>query len=68
MDYPLKEGWRNSQKNVPNYRLEGQTRKVVWLVDIYAGSHFVITVADRYTQICKSVPSTILFLRRMLRV
>ena len=68
LDTPLKEGWRYSLKNVPNYRLESRSRRVQWTVDVYAGMHLVITIGDRYTQICKSVPSMVSFLRRMLRV
>ncbi len=68
MDSEIQEGWRYSLKNVPNYRLESRSRRVQWTVDIYAGMHLVVTIGDRYTQICKSVPSMVNFLRRMLRV
>lgn len=68
MDSEIQEGWRHSVNNVPNYRLQGQTHSLTWFVDVYAGSHYVITVSDRLPEICKSIPSTVNYLRRMLGV
>lgn len=68
MDSEIQEGWRYSVNNVPNYRFQGQTHELTWFVDVYAGSHFVITVADRLPEICKSIPSTVNYLMRMLSV
>ena len=67
-DSEIQEGWRHSVNHVPNYRLQGQTRSLTWFVDVYAGSHYVVTVSDRLPEICKSIPSTVNYLRRMLGV
>jgi hypothetical protein len=67
-DSEIREGWRHSVNNVPNYRLQGQTRSLTWFVDVYAGSHYVVTVSDRLPEICKSIPSTVNYLRRMLGI
>jgi len=66
MDMGLREGWRYSVNNVPNYRFLGQSHGLQWFVDVYAGAHFVITVSDRLPEICKSIPSSVNYLRRML--
>ena len=68
MDSEIQEGWRHSVNHVPNYRLQGQTRSLTWFVDVYAGSHYVVTVSDRLPEICKSIPSTVNYLRRMLGI
>jgi hypothetical protein len=68
-DSEIQEGWRYSMNNVPNYRLQSQTNGLTWLVDVYAGHwHFVATVGDRLPEICKSIPSMVNYLRRMLGV
>jgi hypothetical protein len=66
MDSEIQEGWRYSVNNVPNYRLQSQTQGLTWFVDVYAGAHYVVTVGDRSPEICKSIPSTVNYLRRML--
>lgn len=68
MDTDLVEGWRHSVNNVPNYRFQGMTKGLTWFMDVYAGAHFVITVSDRQSEICKSIPSSVNYLRRMLGV
>jgi hypothetical protein len=68
MDTSLTEGWRYSVNNVPNYRFQGVTQGLTWFMDVYAGHHYVITVSDRSPEICKSIPSSVNYLRRMLGV
>lgn len=68
MDSEMQEGWRHSVNNVPNYRLQGQTHKIEWTVDVYAGEHYVITVSDRPSEICKSLRLTVNYLWRMLGI
>ncbi len=68
LDTPLQEGWRNSVNNVPNYRFQGSTKGLSWFMDVYAGAYYVLTVSDRQPEICKSIPSSVNYLRRMLGV
>lgn len=58
-------GLRESLKGTVNYRIKSSTNEHEWLVDIYPGEFFVVTI-HHYTQACPSVPSAIKHLRRML--
>lgn len=66
MEPPL-HGWRQSLKGVVNYRIQSTTNDRDWSVDIYAGGFFVATINHR-TEPCKSIPSLVVFLCRMLRI
>jgi hypothetical protein len=68
MDKPLEMGWRKSLNDVPNFRLQSQTQEREWTFDIYAGDYLVVSVGDRLTEVCHSVPSAITYLCRMLGV
>jgi hypothetical protein len=58
-------GVRESYRGVINYRIASATNGRSWMVDVYHGEWFVVTVRD-FAQPCPSVPSAIGHLRRML--
>lgn len=58
-------GVRESYRGVINYRIASSTNGREWMVDVYHGEWFVVTVHN-FTQPCPSVPSAIGHLRRML--
>lgn len=67
MDVPLMHGMRESLKHVPNYRLKSQTNEIEWCVDIYRGHFYNVSVQDS-TEICRTIPSLVSYLRRMLGI
>jgi hypothetical protein len=67
-DAPLRAGWRESEKGIPNFRLAAATSEREWTVDIYAGQYYIVRVGSRLTEECNSVLSVIGYLCRMLGV
>ena len=68
VERPLEVGWRRSLHEVPNYRVKGQTNRIEWTADIYAGSFFVAQVGNRPSETCDNLRSLIGYLTRMLQV
>lgn len=64
---PPMHGWRESLKGVVNYRISSTTNGKDWFVDTYAGGYYVVTISGQ-TEPCKSIPSLVGFMCRMLRV
>lgn len=64
---PAAHGWRESLKGVANYRFQSITNGKAWLVDIYAGGFYVVTIGG-VIEPCKSIPSLVGHMSRMLRV
>lgn len=60
-------GFRESVKHVPNYRIKAQTNEIEWCVDIYRGSFYCVSIANN-TEICKTIPSLVTYLCRMLGI
>lgn len=60
-------GWRESLKGVANYRIQSIVNDKDMFVDVYIGGFYVITVGQ-LTQVCKSIPSLVGNLGRMLGV
>jgi len=67
-DMPFKLGWRESTNHTPNFRVQTQTNKIEWTVDIYAGSYFIVWVGSRLTEEATSVSSVVAYICRMLHV
>ena len=67
MDVPLMHGMRESLKHVPNYRLKSQTNEIEWCVDIYRGHFYNVSTQDS-TEICRTIPSLVSYLWRMLGI
>ena len=68
-DMPLRTGWRESAEHkTPNFRIAGQTSKIDWSVDVYAGQYYIVHVGSRLTEECNSVLSVVAYLCRMLNV
>jgi hypothetical protein len=61
-------GWRESLKGVPNFRIQSLTNEKEWVVDTYAGGFYVIMIKGRQTDTCKTIPSLVGCLCRMLGV
>jgi len=53
--------------NVPNYRLQGITNEIEWVVDVYAGSFFYAKISGRPEETFRSLPSLIFYLKRYLQ-
>jgi hypothetical protein len=68
MDTKPKQGWRESLKLVPNYRIKSTTGEIDWCVDIYSGRYYIVSVGDRLTEECKSIPQLVGYMCRMLGV
>jgi len=66
-DSEIQEGWRYSVNNVPNYRLQGITNEIEWVVDVYAGSFFYAKISGRPEETFRSLPSLIFYLKRYLQ-
>lgn len=60
-----RHGLRESMKGVVNYRIQSVTNDREWMIDIYHGDFFVVTIRN-FTMPCPSVPSAIGHLRRVL--
>lgn len=67
-DTGISYGWRRSLQDVPNWRAMGQTGRIDWTADIYAGSFFVAQVGQRPSETCDNLRSLVTYLARMLQV
>jgi hypothetical protein len=67
-DTGISYAWHRSLNDVPAWRAMGETNKVSWTADIYAGSFFVIQVGQRPNETCDNLRSVVLYLARMLKV
>jgi hypothetical protein len=68
IDQPLITVWRNSFAGNPNLRVKSTTKEIPWSVDIYPRNYYFVHVDLRFTQVCRSIPSLIGYLRKMLSV
>jgi hypothetical protein len=64
-DGPMRMGWRESNKLVPNWRFLAATGGVEWVVDVYCGGYCYVSVG-RSAETVRSVPAVIRFLRTHL--
>ena len=64
----LVSGWRTSIKGVPNFRVSGFTEETSWMVDIYAGKYYIVTVGNYFPEKCKTVPAIVNYLKITLGV
>jgi len=67
IDEPITTSWRNSHAGNPNLRVKAITKNVEWLVDVYPRNYFFVRV-ESHTQVCRSLPSLIGYICRMLGV
>ena len=65
MDEPWQVGWRESNKLIPNFRFLAATGGVEWLVDVYAGGYFFVSVG-KFTETLRSLSAVIRFMRTHL--
>lgn len=68
VERPLETGWRRSLNEVPNFRVKGQTGRIEWTADIYAGDFYVAQVGSRPSETCDNLRSLLNYLARMLAV
>jgi hypothetical protein len=64
----VRHGWRESLRDVVNYRIRAITNGQEWFLDIYHGGYYVVTTGSRFPEPCKSLPSAVWYLCRMLEV
>ena len=62
MDEPWQVGWRESGKLIPNFRFLAVTGGVEWVVDVYSGGYFFVSVG-KFTETLRSLPAVIRFMR-----
>ena len=62
MDGPMQMGMRESQKLVPNWRFAGTTGSVEWIVDVYCGGYYFVSVG-RFSESVHSLMAVIRFVR-----
>jgi hypothetical protein len=67
-DAPLRAGWRQSEKDIPNFRLAAATNEREWTVDVYAGQYYIVRVGSRLSEECNSVLSVVGYLCRRLNL
>lgn len=65
VDIPMAMGYRESAKLIPNWRFQGLTGGIEWVVDVYCGGYCYVSVG-RYNERVKSVMAALKFLRAHL--
>jgi hypothetical protein len=58
--------WRWSENGQPNLRFTAATGGLPWLVDIYCGHYYRVAAGNQHTDVLRSVPSLIGYLRQHL--
>jgi len=58
--------WHESERGHPALRLSASAGGVKWVLDIYSERFMCAHIDDRFPEVCSSVPSAVLYFRRML--
>ena len=60
--------WRMSFSGTPNLRMSATTNGLPWIVDIYTGHYYRVTIGNGVGEVWRSLPALIGHLRKFLGV
>ncbi len=61
MDAPMRTGWRESQKLVPNFRFQATSHGIEWVMDVYCGGYCFVQVGES-SETVKTIQAAVRFI------
>lgn len=68
MDLPPKFSWHESERGHSALRIGSTTHGAEWVVDIYSEKYMCVRIEGKFSEVCTSIPSLVLYFCRMLKV
>jgi hypothetical protein len=68
MDVRPKFSWHESERGHAALRVSSITNGSEWSVDLYSEKYMCVRIAGKFSEICTSIPSLVLYFCRVLKV
>src|SRR5271170_4264200 len=68
MDVNPMFSWHESERGHAALRLASVTKGVEWSVDIYSPKYLVCRIAGKFSEVCTSIPSLVIYFCKILKI
>jgi len=68
MDVKPAFSWHESERGHAALRVSSVTNGIPWDVDIYSEKYMCARIAGKFSEVCTSIPSLVIYFCRMLKI
>jgi hypothetical protein len=68
MDVSPTFSWHESERGHAALRVSSITNTMPWNVDIYSEKYMCVRIAGKFSEVCKSIPSLVIYFYRTLKL
>jgi hypothetical protein len=68
MDVRPSFSWHESERGNSALRMGSTTQGTAWTIDLYSEKYMCVRIAGKFSEVCTSIPSLVIYFCRMLKV